>query len=141
MESQLAKKIGQAARVVRVSLGLTQAEAAERIGISNEFYARIERGKTLPSVPTLSRMADSLGITVDALFGRSGASKITLEPKRPSTGTAKATADNDSPELRRVIRRLRNAEPKTVHLIALLAAALDKGASYRRSARSRAHRQ
>ena len=137
MESQLAKKIGQVARADRVSLGLTQAEAAERIGISNEFYARIERGKTMPSVPTLSKMADALTITVDAMFGRVGLSKAALEPKKLASGASRAKADQDTPELRRAIRRLRNAHPKTVHLVALLTAALDKGATSRQRARNR----
>ena len=65
MDENLAKKIGVAARASRTALGLTQADAAERVGITSEFYARIERGQTLPSVPTLAAIADALGVSAD----------------------------------------------------------------------------
>jgi len=135
MASELAKNIGHAARTARVALGLTQAEAAERIGISNEFYARIERGQTMPSVPTLSRMSEILTVSADHLFGRSRLEERRSNPKarRP----ASTLGDEDTPELRRVIRRLRNAHPKTVHLIALVTAALDRDSTPRRLSRRR----
>ncbi len=40
--------------------GLTQVELAESIGTATEVYGRLERGKMLPSVPTLFRLCVAL---------------------------------------------------------------------------------
>jgi transcriptional regulator with XRE-family HTH domain len=61
--------IGKAAREARMALGLTQDTVAERINISAEFYARLERGSVKPSVDTLARMVAVLGVSADMLLG------------------------------------------------------------------------
>ena len=49
---------------------LTQEDAADVVGVSVEFYARIERGKTSSSVPTLLRIAAAgLRLSSDVLLG------------------------------------------------------------------------
>ena len=116
METELAKKIGAAARTARKARGWSQADAAERIGISLEFYARIERGQTMPSTPTLVAMGQALEVSLDILTGRVRG----REPARPRP------AVEESPELRRLLRRLRQAKPKTVRLLNLIAAALER---------------
>jgi transcriptional regulator with XRE-family HTH domain len=68
-DSELAKQIGKAARAARDALGLSQADVAERVEISTEFYGRLERGVTLPSVPTLAKVAAVLAVTADTLMG------------------------------------------------------------------------
>jgi transcriptional regulator with XRE-family HTH domain len=40
----------------RRSLGLTQAQLAERLGVDTETLSRFERGKHLPSLSTLERL-------------------------------------------------------------------------------------
>lgn len=83
MDKQLAKSIGAAARRARKALELTQEDAAERIGVSVEFYARIERGNSLPSVPTFVRIANSLGVSADTLIGRTPAEDSEAPAWRP----------------------------------------------------------
>ncbi len=119
MDTNLARKIGSAARAARRARALTQQDAAETIGVSAEFYGRIERGRTLPSVPTLVRMADALGIPADALLGRIGAQTLTsrVEPN--------PTDVSISPELRGLLRRLRRLKPRTLRLVSALVAALE----------------
>jgi transcriptional regulator with XRE-family HTH domain len=114
MDTDLARKIGAAARAARKHLALSQADAAERIGISAEFYARIERGGTLPSVPTLVAISDGLDVSADALVGR--------DTSRPRPNQRKQ--DEDRPDVRRLLRRVRRANPKTVRLLNIVAAAL-----------------
>ena len=117
MDTGLANKIGSAARTARTRLGLSQVDAAERAGISAEFYARIERGGTLPSAPTLVALADALEVSTDVLVGRTGA--------RPSAKVAhEVVTAQDSPEVRRLLRRARRAAPRVVRLLNLLAAEL-----------------
>jgi len=52
----------------RHSLGLTQAELAERLGVDTETLSRFERGKHLPSLATLGRLAGLLQVTVATLM-------------------------------------------------------------------------
>ena len=114
MDKDLAKSIGSAARLARASLELTQEDAAERIRVSVEFYARIERGNSLPSVPTFARIAGSLGVSADELLGRS-------QPgTRGAPAWLQAEPPTDAPEIRRVLRLLRKASPATLRLVTML---------------------
>jgi transcriptional regulator with XRE-family HTH domain len=127
MDKELAESIGTAARSARTSLELTQEDAAERIGVSAEFYARIERGNALPSVPTLARISTSLGVSADDLLGRALPDReqralpapVLVQPLAPAPPT-------DGPELRRLARRLRKASPVTLRLVALLVKELER---------------
>jgi transcriptional regulator with XRE-family HTH domain len=108
MSTELAQKIGQAARAARQARKLTQADVAERIGTSVEFYARLERGGTLPSVPTLQRLMVALSTSADALL----AGTLTIEPV-PEVPPA---TDRDR-LLRRVVRKLDEADEPTLGLV------------------------
>jgi transcriptional regulator with XRE-family HTH domain len=114
MNKELAKSIGSAARQARAALELTQEDAAERIEVSVEFYARIERGNSLPSVPTLARIAGVLGVSADALLGR-----IAFVPGT-ALGWIQVSPPTDAPEIRRVMRMLRRASPGALRLVTLL---------------------
>lgn len=126
MDKELAKSIGAAAREARRALELTQEDAAERIGVSAEFYARIERGNALPSVPTFARIAAALGISADALLGLR---QVDDEPERDvdsQPAWASASPPSDSPEIRRLVRRLRKASPATLRLVTMLVKELER---------------
>lgn len=59
---------------VRNSLKLTQAEMAEKIGISRQAYINLENGKTSPINKQISKMAEECWITEEKiLFGVSHA--------------------------------------------------------------------
>jgi DNA-binding XRE family transcriptional regulator len=45
----------------RARAGLSQAQGAERMGTSQSTVARLESGRTLPSVRTLARYASATG--------------------------------------------------------------------------------
>ncbi|ACY19300.1 helix-turn-helix domain-containing protein [Haliangium ochraceum] len=123
MNKDLAKTIGRAAREARTALQLTQEDAAERIHVSVEFYARIERGKSLPSIGTFARIVSALGVSADALLGA-----------RPPIATVAAgmpalwTPPSESPEMRRLSRRLRKARPATLRLVSLLVKEIESAA-------------
>lgn len=65
--------LGQRAREARTRLGLNQADVAERIGISNEVYGRLERGLTTPRLSTLLRLCDVLRVQPNDLLLASAA--------------------------------------------------------------------
>jgi transcriptional regulator with XRE-family HTH domain len=127
VDTTLAKIIGQAARTARKALSLTQEDAAERIGISLEFYARIERGRTYPSVPTLARMADALDASADVLLGTGSRVSFARDRSRGSSWSERTgRTDSSTPELRRIVRRLSRAEPRTLRLINSFVSALER---------------
>ena len=60
--------LGERARAARTRLGLNQSEVAERVGISNEVYGRLERGLMTPRLTTFLRLCDVLGVQPNELL-------------------------------------------------------------------------
>ena len=54
-------------RKLRKKAGLTQAEAAQKVGIQKDQYGRIELGKSKGSRATLQKIAELFGTDVDYL--------------------------------------------------------------------------
>lgn len=84
MSEELATSIGATARAAREALGLTQAQVAQRVGLVPLVYSRLERGKMLPSVPTLLRICDALDISADEALGRTVPQKGKRRPEEAS---------------------------------------------------------
>jgi transcriptional regulator with XRE-family HTH domain len=61
----LAARIGDHCRFLRRLSGQTQADVAEQVELAREVYARIERGRALPSMPTLLRLARQFGSPIE----------------------------------------------------------------------------
>ena len=122
MNKELAKCIGRAARQARNALRLTQEDAAERINVSVEFYARIERGNSLPSVTTFARMVTALQVSADTLLGRQPAGT----PAPLGAAQWAAEPPKESPEIRRLIRRLRKARTGTIRIANLLTKEMER---------------
>ena len=68
MKSEIQHTIGQNLQEFRKNLKLTREEVAERAGISVTFYANLEAGNRMLSVPTLRRLADVLCVTADSIL-------------------------------------------------------------------------
>jgi transcriptional regulator with XRE-family HTH domain len=88
------------------------------VGISLEFYSRIERGQTLPIVPTLVKVAGALGTSTDALLGGGRGA--------PASRVSRQLRDAEPARLRLLLRRLRRVKPRTLRLLSLLAKELEK---------------
>ncbi len=52
----------------RLPSGMTQQDLAERVGVTRQTILSIEKGKYTPSVALALRLADVLGVSVEALF-------------------------------------------------------------------------
>lgn len=61
-------KVGSVLRRHRKTLGLTQDQVAEKIGVSQNFYARIEAGASGMSLETLMSVCTVLLITPNDLL-------------------------------------------------------------------------
>jgi len=65
-----ASGVGEAVRNARQAQGWTQAELAERSGLSANYVARLERGELGASLFVAHRLCDALGIDVSVLLQR-----------------------------------------------------------------------
>ena len=68
---QLVQSIGRAISKYRQAVGLTQAQLAEILGISNDAVSRMERGKSVPSVLRLLELSEIFGCEVADLLTES----------------------------------------------------------------------
>ena len=70
---------------LRRSIPLTQAELADRLGISHQAVSQWERGETLPDITLLPELASLLGVDVNTLFGITASSGSTAAPDSEQT--------------------------------------------------------
>lgn len=99
VDARLAGDLGQAVYNRRIELGLSQAELAERAGMTQPQISRMEGGDTVPTLPLLRRLAKALdgvlNVAIDEGDSRvtqlDGCSRVTAPRPLPMT----------SPDLRR----------------------------------------
>ncbi|HWN66776.1 MAG TPA: helix-turn-helix domain-containing protein [Haliangium sp.] len=131
MDKALAVTMGQAARQARHARQLTQEQVSEQLGVSSEFYSRIERGLAHPSLETLLRMAEVLGVAVDALLGLDAGHAA-------ARASFPLTSSEDPPVVRRLAAELQEAAPSTVRLVRAILGELEElEATRRRAGRGR----
>ena len=63
----LRKTNGATVRVIRAALGISQTDLAARAGISKPAMSQIESGAIQPAAPTARRIAEGLGVPLDAI--------------------------------------------------------------------------
>jgi putative transcriptional regulator len=61
-------RVNNRVREMRLELGMTQGDLAERVGVSRQSINSIERERYIPSLPLALRFARVFGCTVDELF-------------------------------------------------------------------------
>lgn len=64
LKSAQLPEVVQALRAARLKKGLAASEVAERLNMDAGNYSRLESGQTNPTLQTLSRMAEAIGVTV-----------------------------------------------------------------------------
>ncbi|NVJ01641.1 helix-turn-helix transcriptional regulator [Myxococcus sp. AM009] len=121
MDTELASMLGAASRAARVRMGLTQADVADRIGMASEVYGRLERGHMLPSVQNLRRLCMVLNVPPHELLGLGEG--FTAPPPVKEKAAAKHRED-DTPEMRRLMRNLRKLTSVQLKLMNLVASAM-----------------
>ncbi len=60
-------KIGNVLKLLRTSIGSTQSQMADMLGISQNYLSLIEQNKKMPSNESIKSFASSLKISEDAL--------------------------------------------------------------------------
>ena len=61
-------RLGSRLKAIRTEAGLTQAELAERAGVSRKTINTVENSVFIPSTLLALSLAKALGTTVEALF-------------------------------------------------------------------------
>jgi len=77
--------LGENIKHYRKLAGLTQVQLAKKVGTQQYSLAKYEKDVVTPSKDLLPKLASTLGVTLDVLFGNEQAIKnSTPEPKRSS---------------------------------------------------------
>jgi len=63
-----AEKLGKNLKRIRTEKDITQSDIARSLGVSRGFVSNLEKGKTNPTLATISRIADAVGVTTDELL-------------------------------------------------------------------------
>jgi transcriptional regulator with XRE-family HTH domain len=111
-DRQLATHLGSRVRAARELLEMTQEQVAELVDLSAQVYSRLERGKALPSLPTLLRICGALRTTPDKVLVNDGRAAEPRSKPVPSVG--------------RLIRMLEGAEPGVVRTLLVVARGLTR---------------
>ncbi|WP_257450010.1 helix-turn-helix transcriptional regulator [Archangium lipolyticum] len=117
--TRLAMHLGETLREARKRAEMTQVDVAERVELATEVLGRIERGNMLPSVPTLRKLCRTLHVDANAMLGLDAETTFSW-PEEP------AREEEDTPELRRVMRTLRRMDAAQLSVVGSMASALLK---------------
>ena len=86
MEQTLGKRI----QLCRKSLGLTQDQLAEKLGVTAQAVSKWENDQSCPDITMLPKLAEIFGTTTDALLGRQS------EPVHEATIDGNAKAEDET---------------------------------------------
>jgi putative transcriptional regulator len=64
----VAERLANRIKARRAELGLTQAELAERVGVTRKTVNTVENGVFTPSTTLAIKLAAALGLSVEQLF-------------------------------------------------------------------------
>ena len=78
---ELALSLGKNIASWRKALGMTQEQLAANMDVDQVTISRFERGATLPSLPTLNRLARVLGVTMAQLLNEQPVGKFSQADK------------------------------------------------------------
>jgi transcriptional regulator with XRE-family HTH domain len=77
-------KIGRRLRAAREAQRLTLAQLAVNSGLTKGFLSKVERDQATPSVASLLRLCDALGLSIGELFDDSGDHDLVRAGQYPS---------------------------------------------------------
>lgn len=104
-ETQHWHRSGENIRIAREATGLSVRELSRRIEVSASHVSQVERGLASFSVPTLYRVAQELGISMDSLFEEPGKPKASVDFAEEQRAAAGEVSLEDAGVIQRVSSR------------------------------------
>jgi transcriptional regulator with XRE-family HTH domain len=68
MTDKTTQLIAARLKSTRLQKGLSQIKLAQKAGINDNYYAKIERGEIKPSVETIEKIVTALGVKSSDIF-------------------------------------------------------------------------
>lgn len=90
-EAELHRLVGRAVKGLRERAGLSMRALAARAGVSQPFLSQVERGLSAPSMSTVYRLAEALGVVPGDLLPTPGHGSVAVV--RAGEGRALPVAD------------------------------------------------
>jgi len=107
MEDQ-ALTVGEKLVMLRKSMGLTQAKAAERMGLTRPTLNGYENNIRKPNIHIIKRIAEYYGVSVDYLLGEEEYAEPELSPQTNILlQTLKGASEEDIAQVIRIVGALR----------------------------------
>ena len=97
----LARMVGGEVRRLRKQSGLTLSELAQRSQLSQPYLSQVERGKAMPTLLTIHRIGEALGVNVQTLLGAGLDDPVSLV--RADEGTSFDRSDERGTVLERML--------------------------------------
>ena len=116
-KKKLTVHLGTALREARLKTQWTQADVADRVGVSTEVYGRMERGNLTPSVPTLRKLCLALRVDASTALGLEAGEAVAWAQESEPT-------PEESPQLRRLLRTLCQLDDKQLTAVGYMARTL-----------------
>lgn len=63
-----AKKLGANIKKIRASKNMTQGDLCRKLGVDRAYMSNVENGKKNPTLATIEKIADALGVSTNALL-------------------------------------------------------------------------
>lgn len=114
----IAVSVGKRLREARLQQGLTQVDLEKATGLLRSHISRIETGRRLPSLETLSRLAGALNLPLTALFQEDSYSPPYPATQVDESGTEGAALAHEGDafmeDLKAALSRLNEADQRVI---------------------------
>lgn len=77
-DASLAQRIGARLRALRSTRKFTLSELSKQSGVSVSYLSAVEKGVNLPSLQTLARLTEALGVSIPSVLADEGSPQVTL---------------------------------------------------------------
>ena len=120
-KEMLVVSIGRIARRCRRIMHVTQEEVSEVLGLTCEYYARIERSQSMPGIRAFCKMVSLFGISADVLLGFRAMPGAYDGPPRDRIPGDLATSNRwdaaSTEQWKKLLRRLRRSRSSTLQML------------------------
>lgn len=63
-----AKKLGQNMKKIRLAKQMSQGDICRKLGLGRSYISNVENGKNNPTLSTITKLAEALGVKIEELL-------------------------------------------------------------------------